>query len=181
MDRTITEDELRQLREETERLYAEALALMREAAVANRRYRTAMLAAYSVEVNDADKEHEQCIAAIDGWGGTETPKHLFHYEDDWGKTEVPKIKLSVVPSENAPVEDGVIEFKSVGIGEIAAPITDLHIVGVVVRIEEPTYHYGDINGEHGRSLLALPLLHLFEGKRVEVSVRVKRDDDEEGK
>ena len=74
MDRTITEADLRQLREEMERLYTaaaalmheaavascryhtEALALMREADAAARRYRGAMPAAYPVEVNNATQE-----------------------------------------------------------------------------------------------------------------------------
>ena len=55
MDKTVTEN-LRHLREETEQLYAESLALMHKAVVANRRYRAAMLTAYPAEENDDDKE-----------------------------------------------------------------------------------------------------------------------------
>lgn len=50
MDKTVTET-LRQLRDEVDRLYAEALMKLREANAAEREYRAALLAAYPIEEN----------------------------------------------------------------------------------------------------------------------------------
>lgn len=51
--------------------------------------------------------------------------------------------------------------------------TDLHIVGTVLRVEEPLYDYGDVK-DNENSILTIPLLQ-FEGKRVEIIVKVIGD------
>lgn len=48
-DRNVTEADIRQMREEVTRLYAEAMARLREAAAANRKLRAAQVATYSTK------------------------------------------------------------------------------------------------------------------------------------
>lgn len=71
----------------------------------------------------------------------------------------PTAKLHVVPAE-----------MRIGIN-VSNPQADLHVIGTVRRIEEATYHYGDILDDDHCSMLAILLLRL-EGQRVEVTVRV---------
>ena len=52
---------------------------------------------------------------------------------------------------------------------------DLRIVGIVHRVEEATYDYGDIKDGNYNSMLTIPLLQ-FEGKHVEITVNVIDDD-----
>jgi len=54
---------------------------------------------------------------------------------------------------------------------VAKAKPDLHIVGTVYRVEEPTYDYGDVKDEWINSILTVPLLQ-FEGKWVEIIVKV---------
>jgi len=55
----------------------------------------------------------------------------------------------------------------------------LYITGTVCRVEESTYDYADVYDKNYNSMLTIPLLE-FEGKRVEVTVKVI-DDDLSGK
>ena len=54
----------------------------------------------------------------------------------------------------------------------------LRIVGYVYRVEESCYDYADVKDEKYNSLLVIPLLE-FKGKRVEVTVKILEDDEQE--
>ena len=54
--KNLTEKDLRRMRDEVNRLYAESMARLREAAAANRKLRDAMLAVYPAkESNDVEE------------------------------------------------------------------------------------------------------------------------------
>jgi len=50
-------------------------------------------------------------------------------------------------------------------------VKSLYAMGTVCRVEESTYDYADVYEENYNSILTIPLLE-FEGKRVEVTVKV---------
>ena len=52
----------------------------------------------------------------------------------------------------------------------------LWVVGYVHRVEESCYDYADVKDEKYNSLLVIPLLE-FEGKRVEVTVRLAEEEE----
>jgi len=64
----------------------------------------------------------------------------------------------------------IFSGERVGIN-VPDPQADLHVVGVVSRVEESLYDYGNVYSDDEEGSLVSELLR-FEGKRVEITVRV---------